>query len=248
VPSLLPAGLSVGFGDESGDGALSHKIDVRRVIRRVFAIYAQRATVVITFTAVIFLITGVLDTLLRRSLNRPASLLTLPISIVSEAVVSGLLVAVVADIQNGRGDADVRRLWVSVKPAVGKLMLVDFVAGFGEVIALFLLVVPGLILFTIWSVFAPVVVLERPPGLKALGRSRDLVRGNGWRVFLVILVLVLVWPVLGIGIALADRSWGALAHLVVLVVLPTLAAPISVLASAVLYFDLSDVGRSPTLG
>lgn len=203
----------------------------------------------IPVAAVIFLITGVLDTVLRRSLSRgAASLLTLPIGIVSGAVVVGLIVAVAADIENGGGDADLKKLWVSVKPALGTLMFVEFVAGFAEVIALFLLVVPGLILFTIWSVFAPVVVLEHPSGLLALGRSRDLVRGNGWRVFLVVLALVLVWPVLGLSIAFADRSWGALAHLAVVVVLPTVATPISALASAVLYLDLSEMERSRTRG
>ena len=41
------------------------------------------------------------------------------------------------------------------------------------------------------------VVLERPPGLRALRRSRELVRGNGWQVFGVILVLVVLVAVVG---------------------------------------------------
>jgi uncharacterized membrane protein len=109
-----------------------------------------------------------------------------------------------------------------------------------------LLVVPGLILLTIWAVFEPVIVLERPPGFQALGRSRDLVRGNGWRVFQVILILVVVADVLVGGITFVDRSSATLIHLVVLIVLDTLAVPLSALASAVLYFDLSAAARKRT--
>ena len=70
------------------------------------------------------------------------------------------------------------------------------VAGLGILVGLVLIVVPGLILLTLWSVAAPVVVLERPGGLRALGRSRELVRGNGWNVFGVILVTVILVVVL----------------------------------------------------
>jgi multisubunit Na+/H+ antiporter MnhG subunit len=67
-------------------------------------------------------------------------------------------------------------------------------------------------------------------------------------VFLVVLVLVLAWPVLGVAIAIADKSSGALIHLVMLVVLGTLTVPVSGLAAAVLYFDLSDMERERSLG
>ncbi len=52
--------------------------------------------------------------------------------------------------------------------------------------------IPGLILFTLWSVAAPVVVLERPDVFAALRRSRQLVSGNGWQVFAVIIIVVVV--------------------------------------------------------
>jgi hypothetical protein len=71
-------------------------------------------------------------------------------------------------------------------------------AGIGlwaTILGLLLVPVPILLperfLLTIWSVLAVVAVLERPRGLRALGRSRELVRGNGWRVFALILTLAL---------------------------------------------------------
>ncbi len=100
-----------------------------------------------------------------------------------------MVVELVADVQDGRRDARAGQLLRAVTPVIGQLILVGLVAGVGVVIGFILLIIPGLILLTIWAVSAPVVVLERPPGLKALGRSRELVRGNGWQVFGVILVL-----------------------------------------------------------
>ena len=58
-------------------------------------------------------------------------------------------------------------------------------------IGFILLIIPGLFLIVIWSVVAPVVVLERPGVFAAFGRSRELVRGNGWNVFAVIVLVFL---------------------------------------------------------
>jgi hypothetical protein len=82
------------------------------------------------------------------------------------------------------------------------------------------------------------VVLERPGGLRALGRSRELVRGNGWQVFGVILILVIGVGVLGAVIETIADSAGTGVGLVARVIVGILAAPISALAAAVLYFDL----------
>src|SRR5205807_79872 len=94
------------------------------------------------------------------------------------------------------------------------------------------------VLVTLWSVAAPVVVLERPPGLGALARSRELVRGNGWQVFGVIFVLGILVSVLAAAIDIAAQSAGTGLGIVVRVILGVLTAPLSALAAAVLYFEL----------
>ena len=106
-------------------------------------------------------------------------------------------------------------------------------------IGFLLIIVPGLILITIWSVAAPVVVLERPGVFAALGRSRELVRGNGWQVFGVIFVLVLPRPVRRLGASRSPPTRPAPASgIVARVVVGVLTAPLSALAAAVLYFEL----------
>jgi hypothetical protein len=141
-------------------------------------------------------------------------------------------------VQDGRRDASPGQLVRAVTPVLGRLILVALVAGIGIVIGLILIVVPGLILLTIWSVVAPVVVLERPAGLRALGRSRELVRGNGWQVFGVIATLDILIAIVAMIIESGADSAGTGVGIVVTVLIGVLAAPISALAAAVLYFEL----------
>jgi len=149
-----------------------------------------------------------------------------------------MVVQLVADVQDGRRDSTPRELLNAATPVLGKLILVGLVAGIGVVVGLILFLVPGLILFTFWFVAAPVVVLERPEGLLALGRSRQLVKGNGWPVFGVIAVLFVAVAVAAELIIIAAAAVGSAAALIVSVVLGVLTAPLAALPAAVLYFEL----------
>jgi hypothetical protein len=160
------------------------------------------------------------------------------IGLVATTLFTGMVVELVADVQDGRRDASVRQLLRAVVPVVGALLLVGFVAAVGVVVGLFLFIVPGLILLTIWSVAAPVVVLERPAGLGALGRSRELVQGNGWQVFGVIFILDILVLIVAGGLQIAAESAGTGVGIVVRVVVGVLTAPLAALASSVLYFEL----------
>lgn len=216
---------------------------MRSVIRRVLGIYVDQASVLLPAAAVVFLIAGALATLLDRA-SAGLSLFSLLIDTVAGAVVTGMVVELVADIQDGRRDASAGQLIRAVQPVLGQLILVAFVAAVAEVVGLVLLLVPGLILITVWFVFAPVVVLEHPPGLQSLRRSRELVRGNGWQVFSVILILVVLVDIIAVAITAADRSSATIIILVVRVAIDAIAVPLSALASAVLYYDLHDAAST----
>jgi hypothetical protein len=89
----------------------------------------------------------------------------------------------------------VRRLPVGI--AVG------FLAYIGIVIGTALLVVPGAILFIMWSVALPANTVERTGILASLARSGELTRGRRWRVFGTIIVPLLIslvtsWILIGI--------------------------------------------------
>jgi hypothetical protein len=216
---------------------LNNSIDVGAIIRRTFQIYVDQASVLMPAAAVVFAISGVFGVLLIAA-SPTLALVALIVSLVATTLFTGMVVELVADVQDGKRDASAGQLLRAVTPVLGKLILVGVVAGIGIAIGFVLIVVPGLILATIWSVAAPVVVLERPGGLRALGRSRELVRGNGWNVFAVILLLVILVGLVGAGIEAGADAAGTAVGLVVRVIVGILTAPVSALAAAVLYFDL----------
>jgi hypothetical protein len=226
---------------------MSQRLDVSGVIRRVLHIYVDQAPVLMPAAAVVFACTGVLAGLLAAA-SPSLALLSLLVILVATVLFTGMVVELVADVQDGRRDASARQLLRAVTPVAGQLVLVGFVAAVGIVVGFVLVIVPGLVLLTIWSVAAPVVVLERPPGLQALGRSRELVRGNGWQVFAVIVLLYVVVVGASSALQLAAESAGTAAGIVVRVVVGILTAPLSALGAAVLYFDLRSTdaqGASP---
>jgi hypothetical protein len=78
---------------------------------------------------------------------------------------------------------------------VGTLLLSGLAAGLGFMCC----IVPG-ILLSVWFVFtSSVVVLEGLGGTAAMGRSRQLSQGSGWRIVGMFLLLMLIAMILGIG-------------------------------------------------
>jgi hypothetical protein len=226
---------------------MAQRLDVGGVIRRVWDIYVEQASVLLPASAVVFVISGIVSALLVAAAPSLA-VVALLLSLIAGTLFTGMVVELVADIQDGRRDHSPGELLRSATPVIGQLILVGLVAAIGIVIGFFLIIVPGLILLTIWSVAAPVVVLERPGVFAALGRSRELVRGNGWQVFGVIFVLFFLVLFVSSGIEIAADAAGTAAGLIARVVVGVLTGPFSALAAAVLYFDLRAVGAQAARG
>jgi hypothetical protein len=122
------------------------------------------------------------------------------------------------------------------------------VAGIAIFFGFLLLIVPGLILITIWSVAAPSVVLEGKGVFEALGRSRELVRGNGWQVFGVLVALLAIILVASIVIGSIGAIGDSFIVLVIVsLLLFALLSPLQALAQAVLYFALREAHGQPAL-
>ncbi len=157
----------------------------------------------------------------------------------------GMVVELVQDVEDGRRDHSVGDLLRSVSPVFWPLLAVSILFGIGVGIGFVLLIIPGLILMVIWSVVAPVTVLERPGVFAAFGRSRELVRGNGWNVFGVIVLVFLAVVVVSIAAGLATSSLGSVGRALVQWAVNAALAPVTALSASVLYFALRGQPREP---
>jgi hypothetical protein len=221
---------------------MNSKLDVGRVFERIFEIYRGQFTLLIPAALVLFVPVAVLSGLIYAGdVSILGALLVAAASTIATYWFQGMVVEAARDLLDGRRDHTVGSLFGSAMPVIGPLIIAGILAGIAVGIGLLLLIVPGLFLLTIWAVIAPVIVIERTGALAAFGRSTELTKGSRWQVFGVIVVLFilqfLVTAVIqAIANSAADSFIGfALGDLIVRL----LVAPLSAIAAAVLYFELT---------
>jgi hypothetical protein len=204
------------------------------IISRAFEIYRTQVGTLLAAALLVYLAQFVVNLVLPDELDWIGSI----VSLVLTAFFTGMVVMLVRDLQDGHRDSSLGELFGSVTPVFVPVIVVSILFGIGVAIGLVLLIIPGLILLTIWAVAIPVTVIERPGIFRAFGRSRELVKGNGWQVFGTILLVWLISIVIGaIGGLIADAIGGVIGALVVAIV-SALIAPVIALASALIYFAL----------
>ena len=230
---------------------MNQKLDTARVFERIFEIYRDQFTLLIPAALVVFVPVAIISGLIYAGgVSIIGALIVAAVATIATYWFQGMVVEAARDILDGRRDHTIGSLVRSVTPVLGPLVVAGILAGLGITVGLILVIVPGLFLLTIWSVIAPVIVIERAGAIESFGRSRELVRGSGWQVFGVIVALFLLqFVVTAVIQALANSvsdSFGAYTIADMLVRL--LVAPLSALAAAVLFFELKALRGEPVLG
>jgi hypothetical protein len=219
-------------------GSVKRKLGVGDTLSEVFSIYGAEAGILLPVAFWIFLVVAIVNGLVGQNL----ALLPVEfaVSIIAGTLYQGVVVGLVREVQGGRRDLSAGDLVRAAMPVVLPLIGAGLLSGLGIGAGTVLLVVPGLILLTIWAVIAPVIVIERSGVMASFGRSRELVRGNGWPVFGVLIVAFLIAIVgnLALNAIGAGIANGALVRVVFTAIAATFTAPISALVAAVLYFRL----------
>jgi hypothetical protein len=227
---------------------MPENLDVGGVLSRVFQYYRDQAALLIPAALFIFVPVALINGGLRAADSVFLVLLANVVQLVGNAWYQGTVVEAVRDIQDGRRDFTLGDLFASASRVIWPLVAVGILFGLGVFVGLILLVIPGLILLTIWAVAVPATVVERPGIIEAFGRSRELVRGNGWPVFGILVILFLIQAaataiLVAIFIGIGDFVGYAIASLIA----SALLAPLNALAASVMYFELRRLRGEPPM-
>jgi hypothetical protein len=208
------------------------------VINETFSVYGRNVVALIASAIVVFGIVGVATGLLQNARGVVLGVLAGIIRLIGIALYAGFVVRLVQDVRDGRRDQAVGDLFSSAAPAIGALIVFGILFAIGVAVGLALLIVPGLVLLTLWSVGAPAIVVERAGPIEAFGRSRRLVRGDAWPVFGTLVVVLLIVIAIGVVLGVIATPIGNGATVVASVISNVITAPIFALAVSVMFYDL----------
>jgi hypothetical protein len=218
------------------------KLDTADSFDRIFSLYGHQFVVLITAALAIYVPIGILTGIVVSSGSIALLLVVTVLSAIGQALYTGAVVGAVEDMRDGRRDYSAIELLRAAVPYIFPLIVAGIFYGICVAVGFVLLIVPGLIFLTWFSLFAPAIVVENRGIFDSFTRSRELVRGNGWRVFGVIVVTFIIQAVVQnllnrIGI----NADSLVLRTILSIVGSVITAPILALAVSVVYFQLRDI-------
>jgi len=159
-----------------------------RVIRAALRTYRERFWRVAGTAFVVFGVVAAIDAVatvlvIDRHVSRPAgaaitSTVSAVFSMVGVVVYAGILDKVVGAHLHGHADLSIREIWRVIP--LRRLLAADVVLATATLAGSVLFVIPGVIIFTMWSLVGPVITIEDHRVGSAFRRSWRLVRPHFW--------------------------------------------------------------------
>jgi hypothetical protein len=184
-------GVTAAAHDTTAAAVLGSRPRPRHLVAAALRIYRERFWRVAGTAFVVFGAVAAIDALatvlvIDRHVSRPAgaaitSAASAVFSMGGVVVYAGILDKAVGAHLHGHPELSVRQIW-TVLP-LGRLMAADVVLAIATLVGLALFVVPGVVVFTLWSLVGPVITIEDRPLGASLGRSWRLVRSHFWLTF-----------------------------------------------------------------
>jgi hypothetical protein len=171
------------------------------VINEAWQLYKRHWQHLLPLALVVYVLLSLLVLALAALLGWLGVVAGLFVTIVGTFWIQGALVIAVQDVRDGRADLSIGETLGRVRPRINTLTLAGLAAGIAIMVGFVLFIVPGLVLLTWWLFIVPVIMLEGAGVMDAFGRSRELVRGDGWNVFALLIITILV--VIAASIALS---------------------------------------------
>ncbi|HEY3955175.1 MAG TPA: hypothetical protein VGM53_17545 [Streptosporangiaceae bacterium] len=212
------------------------------VLTEAWQMYRAHAWHLLAIAFVVYAATAVIAGLLGLA-GVAGAILAWIVEIFAAFLLQAALVKAVQDVRDGRADLSIGETVSAAMPSLWPVAAASILAGIGIGIGLFLIIIPGLWLITIWAVIIPVIVIERSGALDSFGRSRQLVRGHGWHVLgtlvLVFVIMIVADIVLGFVFLALPLVWRSGLSTIIS---GTLIAPFLALVVTLIYYRLAPTG------
>jgi hypothetical protein len=217
------------------------------VLSEAWALYRRYAAHFILISFVIYLVISAITALLSWAGGTIGAFIGLIFSMFGTFLLQAALVKAVQDVRDGRVDLDLGQTVSAALPFVGAVALASILASIGIAIGFVLIIVPGLILLTYWSLIVPWIVIGGAGSFESFGRSWRTVRGSGWSVFgtyvLVFLILIVGEIVLSSILYALPYGWRSF---ISNVVVDTLVAPFIATVVTLVYYRLTAAHGEPS--
>jgi uncharacterized membrane protein len=208
------------------------------MLAEAWGLYRRFAAHFLTIAFVLYFLTAVIVTILVQTAGAAGYFVASVVEFVATFLVQAAMIKAVRD---GRADlsmdATISAAARYLLPVVGAAIL----AGIGIGIGLALLIVPGLILMTYWSLIVPSIVIGESGVMASFGKSWRAISGHFWQAFGTYVLVFLIWVAFDIALGLALVSVpGALRSFLSSVIGGTLLAPFYALVLTLVYYRLSE--------
>jgi hypothetical protein len=216
--------------------------DALDVYRRLW----RRSVVV---AGIVFAVVALAQALSDRHPTSGTFLVSIVLSLLGGLLVQGALVEVVRDLHEGQSPATASSYYERTRGRLGTLLGATVLFALGVGLGFVLLVVPGLILMSRWSLVVPLVMIERLGARESFRRSAEIVRGQTGKVLVVVVLAALISSVASLAITYAFTSLPSfLAVWVGSTVAGALTVPYQAHVMTVLYYKLTDPERPVLAG
>jgi hypothetical protein len=218
------------------------------VITESWRLYRRYAAHFLAIAFVLYLVTAVIVGVLTQFAGIGGQVVAEVIDLIAAFLIQAAMVKAVQDIRDGQADLTIGGTVSAAWPFVLPVAAASIMAGIGIAIGFAVIIVPGLILLTFWSLIVPSIVVGRSGVLKSFASSWRTIRGYAWHAFATYLLVFLIWVAFNIGLAaiLLVLPTG-LRTFVATVVAGTLVAPFYALVITLVYYRLSEAhaGKAP---
>ncbi len=164
------------------------KLSIGEVFAEAWNLYTRHAGKMILMAAIVFGFLSLVAAAIGPTRHPALIALIAVVYTVGLLWLQGALAVAVSELRAGRTIDSMGSVFDRVAPRLLPLIVAGILVAIGVGGGFILFFVPGLILLTLWMAVTPAVVLEGKGVLEAFGRSFQLVRGDGLRVFAIIAI------------------------------------------------------------